>query len=129
MPAFPEPKPDAPRILQLTKSPEDMRLATAVLCYGESDVAQLASFTKTPENAVRERLASQPFKAYLAHLKEHPEEVLPAKAHIIARLVVEMNSGDRSTDRQRAAETLMEMNGQKGKGGVLDKFRKKEKGA
>lgn len=123
--AFPKPQPNSPKILNFVKTPADKKLAIAVLAYGADDLSALAQFTKCPVEDVEQKLKRPEFIAFVNHLRDNPKEVAPAVAEIVAVLTVEMMSGDRSTDRQRAAETLLEITKQKQTEDELESYRNK----
>lgn len=117
---------DPPRIIRCPKTPEDKRLAQAALTYGEQSYERIAQFMEISVPIIQERLRSPEFQTLLAHYRENPNELLPDRAELIAKLSIESATGDRSTDRQRAVELLLEIQGKQRKKGTLDQYRKKK---
>lgn len=124
MSAFPKPEPDPPRVVQLRTSPEDQQLAKIVLAVGNHDISRIAMMAACEPEHVIARMKDPAFKALLDQYIEQPEKLIPSRAQLFAKLSMEADRGDRSTDRQRAIELLLEIDGQRKPQDKITKYKK-----
>lgn len=85
------------------------KLCTAVLLFGDKDHGALARYCGMMESHVKELLLTKEFTLMMHDIKSNPERILPTKAEIYARLTHEMTHAARSTERQKAAEMLLNL--------------------
>jgi len=130
MGAFPEPTPrKVKKVLRLPIAAPDnsqlKKLATGILAFGPYNYTDLSAWMGKNKSEVKQLLEeyNEDIHRALLALKASPQDTLPDTAELFAKLVVEANRGDRSSDRQRAIDTLLRYKENESSRDILGEFR------
>jgi len=99
------------------------KVAIPFVAFGR-DLHRIMQFTGIRKAELDEIIDSHAFIELIARLRDNPDEILPNKEELYALLIVEAKEGDRSTDRQRAIDSLLEIHGTKPKRNIVENFKR-----
>ena len=112
----------SPIVLPGAKNKQDYhRLAIGVLAYG-NNVSRLSMWTGSDPKKIKDTIEDQDFLIYLAGLGE--SDVLPSRKSIYALYRVESEVAERSADRMKALDRLLEICPQAVPDDKVDEFRR-----
>ena len=109
--------PSPERLLKIRK------VAIPFVAFGR-DLHRIMQFTGIRKAELDEIIDSSAFIEQIGRLRDNPDEILPNKEELYALLIVEAKEGERSTDRQRAIDSLLQIHGDKPKKNVIENFKR-----